>query len=293
MTHQELHLKALEIASRYLHCEFELIEILQKIDLKKSYLSLGYKSLHEYAVRALKLSNDVSYYFIKVARVSLKVPELKAAIQTGAITVSQARQIAPVIEAHNAQDLITKAQELSQVELQKEVAQINPKAATPDKLKYISGSRLELRFSISEEVMKKFKRAQNIECQKRRTPVDFEAVLEGVLDIYLAKKDPVEKAKRALKLNELASNLSKTKKGANQTLITQKRTSIPTFIQHQLTLRDQAQCSYTDFKGLRCEERKWIHSHHIKEVSKGGTHELSNLKILCSNHHRLHHYQGH
>ena len=53
---QEIHLKALEVAGRYLKCVGELLDILQTLDERKTFRSYECTSLYQYAVKHLKLS---------------------------------------------------------------------------------------------------------------------------------------------------------------------------------------------------------------------------------------------
>jgi predicted restriction endonuclease len=54
-------------------------------------------------------------------------------------------------------------------------------------------------------------------------------------------------------------------------------------------LRDQAQCTFVDTTGRRCENRRFLHLHHVKPVASGGADEAENLTCLCSEHHSLVH----
>jgi predicted restriction endonuclease len=42
-------------------------------------------------------------------------------------------------------------------------------------------------------------------------------------------------------------------------------------------------------RGERCRADRYLHVHHIKMVSHGGTNELSNTTTLCAAHHDLVH----
>ena len=321
LTNLELHNQALEIAACYLKSERELIEILRETDKRQSYFEHKYKSLFEYATGALKLSNDVAYYFIKVARISVRVPELKKALDEKKITVSQARRIAPVITQENANDLITKSQILSQKEIEKEVAKINPKLGVKDSLKFVSETIIELKVGITEKTMEKLKRVKELECQRQQKSCNFEKAIDQALEVYLQKHDPIKKTERfesrrkskteTLK-NEDSKNESskseypeseasdgefsrseKIKASLSDQNLTQaknvRRKPIPALIKHPVILRDNAQCIYVNPNNIRCLEKKWLHLHHKHQVSKGGTHRIENLSTLCFGHHKLTH----
>ena len=73
MTHQQLHETALEISSRYSRNACELLEILQALDTRKTFREYECTSLYHYAVKHLKLSEDVASTFITVARKSVMI----------------------------------------------------------------------------------------------------------------------------------------------------------------------------------------------------------------------------
>jgi hypothetical protein len=58
---------------------------------------------------------------------------------------------------------------------------------------------------------------------------------------------------------------------------------------HAVFLRDEGRCTFVNERGERCSNDRYLHVHHIKMVSQGGTNELSNTIVLCSVHHDLVH----
>ena len=57
---------------------------------------------------------------------------------------------------------------------------------------------------------------------------------------------------------------------------------------HQLWERAQAQCEYIDeLSGRRCCSRFGLERDHIVPLAKGGTNELSNMRLLCRTHNLL------
>src|SRR4051794_37978956 len=98
---QSLHEKAIFIAGEYLRREAELIGILQELERNKTYRQFEMPSLYAYATKLLKLSDAVAITLINIARKSVEVPELKAALESKKITITNARRIAPIINAAN------------------------------------------------------------------------------------------------------------------------------------------------------------------------------------------------
>ena len=74
---QELHLNALAVAGRYLKCVGEFIEVLQKLDERKTFRGYECASLYQYAIKHLKLSEDIACNLIAIARKSAQIPPHK------------------------------------------------------------------------------------------------------------------------------------------------------------------------------------------------------------------------
>lgn len=51
--------------------------------------------------------------------------------------------------------------------------------------------------------------------------------------------------------------------------------------------RDRGRCTYVGSDGKRCDETIRLHVDHIKPVARGGSNDISNLRLLCARHNRL------
>ncbi len=314
-----LHSKAIEIVGRYKKIEFELLEVLEQIDSTKAYLKLGNTSLFDYTVKALGLTESVAYNFITVSRKASIVPELKKAIQTGDLTVSKARKITPVITLESQTEWISKASELTSKALEKEVARAAPLAISSERAKYIREDRLTLSLGLKEEYFKKLRRVQDLESQIKSKAVTVEEALMEMIDLFLEKRDPVEKAKRILDKKPVSRQVQKTKLEENaprikgnaehgsldkKAWVSQKtdeyggnqinkdfqnflRRPIPAQIRHKVHLRDKGKCTHSN-----CDQQRWLDLHHVIPVKQGGQNTLENLRTLCAAHHKIEHLEG-
>jgi 5-methylcytosine-specific restriction endonuclease McrA len=272
--------KAIQAACNFKKSEALLVLAVLEVDSHKVFRELGFSSLHDYCLRRLHLSESNAFNVITVARKSAALPELKKEIVNGNLTVSQARRITPILTEENQALWIEKAKTLSQRNLEKEIAKERPQALTPERMRYVSGERLKLECGISEELMKKIKRVQDLLAKKHHKAISIEEALEATTELYLDREDPIRKAERS-KNKSPDSSQPGLRKG--------KRTSVPKPIEHQVMLRDQGRCTYVDARGGRCEETRFIQLHHRKEISQGGMHCENNLEILCFHHHRHRH----
>ena len=300
----KIHVRALELSQNYRILEAELIEVLQAADRHRVYIQKGQSSLFQYVVKVLGLSESVAYNLITVSRKAREVPELKSAIQSGAVTLSNARKITPILTSANKTEWLQKAATLSNRELEKEMVKAYPKSATPERVSYVTESRLRLDIGLPESEMLKLRKVQDLLSQTKRRSLSLEEVLIELSNEYLNRNDPVVKAKRILVSAKLvtkkgngieAGDLVQTDAVKPVTLQASKspllRAAIPAKILHQVNLRDQRHCTHINELGIRCNQSRFVEIHHKIPVSMGGQNTLTNLITLCSSHHQFVHLE--
>jgi hypothetical protein len=202
-------------------------------------------------------------------------------------------------EREKNSEWIQKANTLSRRQLEREIAQVRPQEATPERASYINSERIKLELGLSEREMLKLRRVQDILSQAKRRPVNLEETLAALTDEFLKRHDPIEKAKRHQvrkgPTTPAHKNLYNPTKKTNPVRklvpgrVTPQREPIPTAILHRVNLRDQRRCAYKLPNGKPCAQSRWIEIHHKMPVSQGGANSLENLITLCSAHHKLMH----
>lgn len=155
--------------------------------------------------------------------------------------------------------------------LEKEVCRIKPELSVVERIKPVTKNLSQWTLGIDEEMEALLKRIGDLESQRLRKPASSLDVLKAMGRAYLKKHDPLEKAKRA---KSVLPQLESIPVGRN----------IPARLKHALSLRDQRKCQIKS-----CENRRWLDVHHLRPISRGGTHSLDNLTTLCSAHHRIWH----
>jgi hypothetical protein len=277
MNWQLTHEKAVRIGKEFKNLEGELISVLQEVEAEKVFSYLGFTSLFQYCLKVLKLSEDQSYTYIRIARASKEVPALKAALEMKSLSISNAKKIASVITVENQTEWLEKGQRLKSRELDREIVKSHPEKACREKVKPITESLYELRCTLSAEGEKHLKRALDIVAQ------NIGKTLEEVLKEFVERHDPVKKAERSLQRKRQApvTKLVAYKNG--------KRTKVPQPLRHEAMKEANGQCSHQEPSGERCPNQRYLEVHHCRPVSIGGEHRLDNLQVLCSSHHRIEH----
>lgn len=324
-TAKKLHEKALRLTKEIKICEADLISVLRKMDKKKYYRDFNCRSLFDYAVQVLNLSESRASNFITVSRMCDKAPEIEDQIRSGELSVSKVRKICSVLTKENKKIWLLKAKTLSQKLLEREVAAENPKEKVQESLRYISKDRLKLVLGLSEAAYEKLERVLDLESQKKKKSVSIEDGIESLLDLYLEKQDPVRKAKRSIqrKAQQKTKQASQRIFGQNQIQAKNRITHLPSrgkfatllrlqhsksghsyvsrhvnkyirqplsaSLQHEVYHRDLGRCQMPIAQNKTCGTARWIHLHHIQAVSQGGENSLDNLITLCSAHHAMVH----
>lgn len=281
-----LHQRALVLATNHQKAEYDLLEILGRIDEKKVFRAYGYASLFQYATSALKLSEASAYNFITVARKAREIPEINQAVRSGRLSVATLRKITPVLNATNAAHWFEKAKTLPRILLEKEVAKTHPQIFTPEKARYVSATRIALQVGVNEALFQKLNRVKDLLSQQARRPVTTEQALEELTQFFLEKKDPIKRAARVLQRHR------STTIAPNQPLPVQvapTHRAIPSTIRHHIVMRDQHRCTFVDGQGKRCTQTRWLDIHHKIPRREGGSHALENLQTLCFHHHQFVH----
>lgn len=307
-----IHAQAVEAATLYKRAEAALIEVLQQVDEHRVFLKRGHASLFAYVIAELGLAESAAYSLITVARKAREVPELKAQIQAGNLTLSNARRIVPVLHSTKAETAgisesnakwIKMACELSNRALEKEIIKVRPGEATRERASYVTPDRVKLELGLAEYQMLRLRRVQDVLSQSKMRPVSLEETIQVLTSEFLSRHDPVEKAKRhQVKKGPHAAPSKPTTQsppvvsppaGELVTLRVQtKRMPIPASVLHQVNLRDQRRCTYSADNEKRCDQSRWVEIHHRIPVNKGGENSSENLTTLCSAHHKLWHLQN-
>jgi 5-methylcytosine-specific restriction endonuclease McrA len=263
-----LHERALLAAERYRVSHSELLSVIIEVDEARLFQAFGLSSTYAYCLSELHLTEDVACSFIAVARKARRVPELKEAVEAG-LDFTKAKQVARVITPENQETLLSIAKESSCRELERKIVKEHPRAAVVEQVRLVAEDRHKLELGLSEELLKQFRRAQDLVCNKANKAASLEETLAALLSHYLAKEDPVQKAEKVRERPARANPAAE---------------KIPATSLHAVRRRDLGRC-----QSPGCQRTRWIEIHHRVPRAQGGSHDPDNLVTLCGYHHRQHH----
>ena len=272
---QIIHTNNLKLAKTILLSEGELLSSLMEMQKRRLFGELGCTGIFDYCLRHLRFCESQAIYYKRIAEASATVPEIKAAVVQGELSISKARRITSVITPANHQEWIHNAQTMKQKELERAVSIANPQAHPIERIKPVARNVSELRVAIDDETDRNLEILKELLSQKLKRAATLADVIAWAAKETRQKFDPEKKAERSAAKVSLRK-LPPPRPG---------RRPIPAQVRHEVILRDGHQCSFPSPDGTPCGQRRWTDLHHIIPVARGGLNEAQNLRFLCSAHH--------
>jgi 5-methylcytosine-specific restriction endonuclease McrA len=299
---------------------YELAVLLCEVADSGAHNVLGFAHIVEYATTTLELDSRETRDLLYIGRRLRTLPATQAAMSAGELGWTKVRELVRVADPSNEAEWVAFASRSTSRELEKRVAKAAP-GDTPEvaatRESPPRGSRIrrviELEatdnevFSVALAVI----RAQSGGGDEISDGVALAAILRRFLETAAdddekhvpTKPVPTEPYRVVIRECPTCSAVS-TVDGhdVSDTILAeaccdheevdltpgphvgQLTRAIPETMRRRVLDRDDYRCSVPG-----CCNRVWLHFHHLQFWSDGGRHELQNLTMLCSCHHRLVH----
>jgi len=269
-----------------------VVRKLKEIREKKLHLEWGYSSLFEFCTKELGYSPGAAARRVGAVELAGKVQNLESEIESGELSLNQAQKVNHFLkkEKYKARVIYNSEETRSLVDQVKirtadeadlflaRKSQVNEKPIC-EKKRLLATGDLHVHLVYSSELQSKMKRAREILSSINPKFTDTE-ILEYLLNDFLKRKDPLQKAKRAK-----TKTINKRTAEPQRTSSRRSRKAIPASIQHQVWLRDEGRCQYRDQEtGRECGSKHRLQIDHVKPVAFAGTNEPKNLRLLCQKH---------
>src|SRR5690348_8916695 len=126
LSDDELLATVRHLATRECHATVALVRSLIELDVRRLYLGEGYSSLFTYCTQALHLAEGAAYNRIEAARAARRFPDILAALEDGAVTLTTVRLLAPHLTMANHQDVLACARHKGKREVEALIASLRP-----------------------------------------------------------------------------------------------------------------------------------------------------------------------
>ena len=239
----------------------KILDLLQQVEDRKSYLSWGYSNLFQYLVKGLNYSEALAYQRKAALKICQSIPEVKAKLDQGSLSLTTLARASKVLNTKSIQEkreLITELENKSAREVDKILASAGPLQTTPGPAKrYVNESTIRVTLDFSESELKNLERLKALKSHKVKDLKDLVALLVD---------NELEKYNRTSKLSSKSRNPRQIKIS----------------LKNHLLQKANYRCQYPG-----CDQNHFLQIDHILSVSKGGHNQASNLQVLCQAHNQF------
>jgi len=314
--------------SRLARCEREataaLIVHLAEFDARRLFEGAGFSSLFRYCRKVLHLSEDAVYNRIKTARAARRYPVIVNGLESGALSLTTVRLLAPRLTAENHQELLAAASGKGKQAVEDLLACRFPQPDVPARVRKLSsrlvtpalevspadgptrntccvvsdGAPLAAPAAAAPLVLPApaASRAVVRPLAPERYEIRFTAsaemreklrVAQDLLGHAIPSGDIAQVFDRALTL--LVADLSRKKFGATARPRRSRGQSdesrnVPAEVKRLVSPRDQRRCAFVAPDGRRCDERRFLEFHHVVPYAAGGLPTAENIQLRCRAH---------
>ena len=298
-----------------------VIAHIAEMSRRKGHLERGYKSLFDYCVRRLQLSEGSVARRIQVANVSGRFPQLLLALVENRMSLTVAGLLAPHLQEENVDRLLSDCAGMTKREADEYLVALRPKpvftpsirrapsspaltepptvqatppqpsraqAAAPRPVPRVSPTILEpakpgvFNFRFAADRNFRDKFERLAEVLGVENPLQHMAeIMDRAMDIALDKKDL--KRKRARRLLRKSIGGDKPCPGK----VPARSRYIPPHVRELVHERAGHRCEFRGRDGTRCRARTGLQIEHLRAFALRGSHDERNLRLHCGPHNRL------
>jgi hypothetical protein len=259
-----------------------LIRFLKEVEQRQLHLERGCSTMELFCETVLGLSETQARTRVRAMRLTYAVPLAEEKIRQGELTLSvaalaqqrfaQAEKTGVPLTGKDRAGIVDQLVHCSLRDAERVLAEmVGGPAPSKEKKTAYAGGTTRLEFTASATLMENIERLQELLAHKNfegRLDLLFEYVSELAL-AELEKKTFAEPSAAVAKTENITRH-------------------IPAQVQRAVWVRDRGACQYRDEEGGRiCGSRRWVQIDHITEFSRGGRHDITNLRLLCGAHNRF------
>jgi hypothetical protein len=317
LSDQQLHHKMVCTSQREREISAQMISMVAEAAKRRFYLDLDFGTLYDYMTIGLKYSAGAAQRRISAARITEEVPEVKAQILNGSLTLSKLAQVEKFFRNEEKNDnslsldekktVLQQLENKSSREADRTLLQMSsaPEQLQPEKIKPMNAEFTQVTLNANTEFMDLLEESRGLLGHQLPCASMAEVLAEmmrlGLVQLKkkkfkvragdeptagLASKQAQETKAKESGTVEVVSN---TSNGSN---VGSDADSgyIPNHVKRAVSKRDQDRCVVPNPRtGKPCGNRGFIEFDHFPVVrAKGGPSTVSNLRLSCRACNRLH-----
>ena len=293
-----------------------VVAYLAEIDRRRLHLEAACSSLFDFCRRRLGFSGGEAFRRMTAARLVQRFPRILDSLACGEVHLSALVLLRDHLTDDNHEELLREASGKTKLEVEEMIATRFPRPDAPSRIaelapstppqaalvlggstpvpapaparpaptageprpriEPLSPARYRVELTAAKELRDKLERAQDL--MRHRNPSgDLAVILEGALDLLIAKLEKERLGKTTRPQQKAATETSATRPGY-----------IPRSVRRAVYERDGEQCTFLDSEGRRCPSRAFLELDHVVSKALGGSDDVDNLRIRCHAHNKLH-----
>jgi len=301
----------------------QLLHHLNEISRRKLYLELGFSSLHDYCTRGLEYSSPSACRRIRAARCIKEFSSVLPLLESGELDLGTIALIEPVLTEDNHGAVVARVRGRTYRQVRRVVAEYGAPLAIPeeriepvralvtpsnvDQVLFdreidramphpsgrangswvVSEQKMFVQFLASEELMQQYEEAKML-LSHSHPDAGFAKALAVLLNEFIERHSPAARQRRREKKRAAAASGKSPTVGADgRHERSDTSRHIPASTRDEVFTRDEGQCTYVGPDSTRCQARHGLQIDHVRPWAAGGTHDTSNLRLLCAAHNRL------
>ena len=319
LSNQELDRSAEQLVYAEKRNVAKLIAHLAEMSRRKAALELGYKSLFDYCVLRLHLSEGSVASRIHIANVSIRFPQVLVALSENRLSLTVAGLLAPHLNEDNVDKLLSDCARMTKNAVREYVVTLAPKpvfapsirkrpepkqarevtpppsapaheqttpqrpptTSSPNILQPARVDEFNFRFAANRDFKDKFDRLAEV-LGGVNAQKHMSEIIEKALDIALEKKDPKKKLERR-KARQRRPRPDEMVNDPSKDEPAKSR-YIPSEVVERVHARAGHQCEYTGPDGTRCSSRTGLQIDHMRPFAIFLDHDERFLRLLCPAH---------
>ena len=282
----------------------EFILHLADYDQRRLYLVAGYPSLFAWLTQAMGLSKASAYRRVAAARLVARIPSVVEALRDGRLSLTKLCALRDILTPENAADLLGRAAEMSEHEVDELAARMNQRPEPPpaDSIRIMVPPAAAPSCEpdlFSPQPARSVPQPPSTPPEPLRRLItmsvgpEFMELLDDVraalshshpgapLEVLFAECMKVTLAHKARTVRAEVKRPRRRKPTRTRTR------HVPAEVRRAVWKRDGARCTFVSPDGRRCSATDRLEVHHRVPFARGGPATIDNLSILCTLHNDL------
>ncbi len=280
----------------------ELFDLVRAEQLRV-YLLCGHVSIYDYMEHVLGYRPHTAHERMRVARSLATLPETTAALAHGELTYSAVRELTRVATAETEADWLAASRGLVANQIERLVAGHEPGDRPEDPTHPDLRPRV-VRLELPPEVYALWRQARMVVATERGAEISDADFVETLCRRAIAPGSGADGPAHQIAYTQCPDCRRVTQNGAGReidvapevferascdakvlgsldtTSPERATTTVTPRVREQVFARDHHRCTVPG-----CRSARNLEVHHIIEQSRGGSHDITNLSIICTGHH--------